>query len=59
MENVTFLDNTSPCKKRSHLYLLNTVMTIEDAAKVTFINNTAVYGGALQLFNSSINICGQ
>ena len=51
MGNVTFLNNTSPTKGGA-TYLLNAVMT----AKVTFINNTAVYGGALQLFNSSINI---
>ena len=51
---MTFLNNTSPTKGGA-TYLLIAIMT-EDAAKVTFINNAAVYGGTLQLFNSSINI---
>ena len=54
MKIMTFLNNTSPTKGGA-TYLLIAIMT-EDAAKVTFINNAAVYGGTLQLFNSSINI---
>lgn len=50
-----FLITLHQQKELGATYLLIAIMT-EDAAKVTFINNAAVYGGTLQLFNSSINI---